>query len=542
MFKRNLSRVVLAGLLGFSVMAEAGVKKSLVIAIDGLRGDGIPNCDTPHIDRLMKKGLGKGYRCAYTFVAHTIKDAAPSSGANHTSIMTGVTAKKHKVTTNGNVGKGDHKTWPHYLKRLEGMNADLNTVYLVSWGTDLEVPSGADMIFQAKDNVITPRAVGVLNGSYSDANWKKGRDVDALFFFLDDVDHAGHSHGFDVRQDHYQKEVKDIDRQVGLLVKAIKGRKDFKNEDWEIVLTSDHGGRNTSHGIFAADNYTIPFIVVSKGVKAGEIKGDAGNKDAAVTALKHMGYQLPGNLDGEARGEEIRSARRGKLSDGLSLAMSFDGDLKSTVGEVSARAEGIKERELFVRSGKFGECLDFDGRGGAVNLGKPAGLDFGKGAFSVAFWFNANAKQDGDAVILGNKDWSSGGNNGLVISSNEAEGNAFGLNISDDNSNRVDADWVKHKPGEWMFVCVTLDRDGMGVLYMGDPQGHLHFIANDIRSVGEVYSQLDWYLGSDGTGKYDKKLKGKVDELAAWKRELRYDEVKELYNKGKGRSVKQLGK
>ena len=540
MFRQYIMTAALAGVLGFSLAAQAGVKKSLVIVIDGLRGDGIPNCETPNIDKLMNKGLGARYGCSYTFVAHTIKDAAPSSGANHTSIMTGVTAAKHKVTQNGNVGQGDHKNWPHYLKRLEAMNSDLNTVYLVSWKTDLLVPSNADMIYQAKDHLITPRAVDVLKGTYEDKNWEKGRDVDAMFFFLDDVDHAGHAHGFDVRKDHYQKEVKDIDRQVGLLIKAIKSRKNFKNEQWEIILTSDHGGRNTGHGIHAADNYTIPYLVVSRDVKDGEIKGDTGNKDAAVNALKHMGYQIPSNLDGKPRGQKIRSKTKTKLGEGLVLAMSFDGDLKSVVGKMSAKAMGINKNKLFDRNGKFGQCLDFDGSGGAVNLGKPKSLRFGKAAFTVSFWFNANTKQNGDTVILGNKNWNSGGNKGMVISANEEKGNAFGLNLSDDNGNRVDMDWIKYQPGDWMFICVTLDREGMGVMYMGDPKGNLHFIANDISGLGEVYSELDWYLGSDGTGKYSKKLNGKVDELAAWNRELRYEDVKKLYNKGTGLRVKRL--
>ncbi len=504
--KNGLGVWICVMILGIAGVARGGVKKSLVIAIDGLRGDGIPGCKTPHLDRLMRVGgLGKGYHCASTFVAHTIKDAAPSSGSNHTSIMTGVTAKKHGVSNNGNVMKGNHKRWPHYMKRLEKENGEVRTAYLVNWKRDLQIPSGADFIYQNKDAQIVSRCVAILKGTYGGDQWKRGSDVDAVFLFLDDLDHAGHGDGFDPKVDRYAAALQKIDGQLGEVFDAIRSRKNFKQEDWQIVLTSDHGGRGTRHGIYSADNYTIPFWVISKSVKQGELMGGVRNCDAGVTAMAHMGLAIPKDLDGVARGDVVRKRGNKHLKDGCVLKMGFE-----------------KQRVL----GKFGRCLRMGGKGEgyAVDRGVKVGAD----GFSIGLWFKADGKQRKDSVLLGNRGLEAKNKAGFVIVANRGGGNTVGAVLMDGKSGRVLLDWIKYDAGKWVFLCLTVRPGEKAVLYVGGEDGRLNFIASDLSGLGEI----DWGLKLNGY--LMRQYQGDLDELKVWSRGLGMAEVKTLYAGGKG--------
>lgn len=93
--------LLLAGVaMSTSVLAKT---HSLLIAVDGLRGDGIENAHTPNLDNLISGNWANGYNTAFAHYAQTMKDAAPNSGPNHVGIMTGVTSNKSGVTGNSDV-------------------------------------------------------------------------------------------------------------------------------------------------------------------------------------------------------------------------------------------------------------------------------------------------------------------------------------------------------------------------------------------------------------------------------------------------------
>ena len=102
--------------LPWSRSASAGPRKSLVIAIDGLRTDGLLSAPTPNLDRLIDGSFGGApYHGAFAPDAQTIQDGPTSSGYNHCSIMTGVTGGKHGVTANtaAALAAVDYRTYPH---------------------------------------------------------------------------------------------------------------------------------------------------------------------------------------------------------------------------------------------------------------------------------------------------------------------------------------------------------------------------------------------------------------------------------------------
>ena len=121
------------------------------------------------------------------------------------------------------------------------------------------------------------------------------KNPDATFIHLDDVDASGHGKGFDPNVPEYIKAIEETDKRVGKIVAAVRGRSNYANENWLILVSSDHGGQGVQH---ASHLNVVPVIrevfYISNGESAerGEIKGQVYIVDVAATALAHMGVKL----------------------------------------------------------------------------------------------------------------------------------------------------------------------------------------------------------------------------------------------------------
>lgn len=88
------------------------------------------------------------------------------------------------------------------------------------------------------------------------------RDYDISCLILEAPDYAGHHFGFGNTSYRYTKSVNDTDTACFRLVEHV-----FKNaksdEDWLIVITSDHGGHTRRHGTQKADD-RFTFLACNK--------------------------------------------------------------------------------------------------------------------------------------------------------------------------------------------------------------------------------------------------------------------------------------
>jgi len=160
------------------------------------------------------------------------------SGVGWANIATGVFTDKHNVTDNSNVGSGNYANYPTFFSRIESAKPHLNTFYSYDW-------SGLGF---AEANVDTVASF-VSTPEYSDADREvnvatvaaltsKITDYDVLFSYYGNVDIVGHEHGHGVE---YTTAVKEVDTYVGNLVAAIKQREHYSDEEWIIIVSTDHG-------------------------------------------------------------------------------------------------------------------------------------------------------------------------------------------------------------------------------------------------------------------------------------------------------------
>jgi len=261
--------------------------KVLIIGIDGCRPDALLAAETPNIDKLWKNG-------AYSFSAKT--DEISSSGICWTGMLTGVWHEKHNVTTNA-YKNPNIAEYPHFFRRVKEEKPELKTFSVVNWSPIHKILQEGDADisnYLLTDDKVAKRVADLLSND----------NPDVMFVQLDDVDHAGHKYDFSPESKKYLKAIEKSDKQVGVILKALYERGNYNEENWLILVSTDHGGSEFGHGKDIPEHTTIFYIASGEDVKKGEIEQQVNVIDVAVTALKHLNIDIKKewNLDGRVAG------------------------------------------------------------------------------------------------------------------------------------------------------------------------------------------------------------------------------------------------
>lgn len=303
-----------AAALAFATAAELASQptpKVLLIGIDGVRPDVLAEVPTPNIDALATSGW-------YTAEARTTTPSV--SGPSWSSMLTGVWPEKHGVTNNEFTGR-DYDTWPGFLTRAERERPEMVTFAAVDWLPLAELPEGDPVLSAAIDQRVTVDGYD-LGWAQADGEVASRAalhldeaDPDAMFVYLGNPDETSHRHGSIGTE--YRDAIALADRHVGMLIDAVRVRRHANDENWLVLIGTDHGRREDGgHGGDSPEEMTI-FILAS-GVGGGEgggaggsptanwpVPGPADIVDIAATALAHLGFEIDPawGLDGRPLGE-----------------------------------------------------------------------------------------------------------------------------------------------------------------------------------------------------------------------------------------------
>ncbi len=256
---------------GESGTPAAATPRALFVGIDGLRPDALEAAVTPHLDRLRTEG-------AWTLTAQTQQTGATSSAPGWTSIFTGVEVSVHGVEANGEYD-GYDRTLPTFA-RVARTELGLGTSAVAHWPevlSSIHTEGDLDHSLLGADDAVADRTAEHIT-----------TDLAALHIVhLDDVDHAGHATGFSVDNPDYLAAIEAQDTRIGRMLAAIDARP--SEEDWLVVVTTDHGGEGTNHGAQNAECQTIPVVMWGGGVPPGERAETASHLDAFPSILVHLG-------------------------------------------------------------------------------------------------------------------------------------------------------------------------------------------------------------------------------------------------------------
>ncbi|MBM3992738.1 MAG: nucleotide pyrophosphatase [Planctomycetes bacterium] len=281
-----LCLVLTAFFVPLAIAQELPRKRALIIGIDGCRPDALLAAKAPHLHALIKNG-------AFSDKAQTGDMTASGSGWG--SLLTGVWREKHGVRGN-DFSLSNFTEFPNVLARVKKARPDAFVASVVHWEPiQKQIVRKADITVAFKtDAEVTRKACDIL----------KNENPDLLFVHLDDVDGAGHKHGFDPKLPKYLEAIAKADSQAGEILKAMESRPTYAKEDWLVVVSTDHGGSGKGHGRDIPEHRTIFLIVSGKSAGRGTIEPAPGIVDIAPTVLHHLGIRIEPDwkLDGKAVG------------------------------------------------------------------------------------------------------------------------------------------------------------------------------------------------------------------------------------------------
>lgn len=294
-------------------------RKVLIIGIDGTRSDALQQASTPTIDSIVANGLytWNAWHCGITV-----------SGPSWSDIMTGVWEGKHGVTSNSYTNS-HYDTYPYFVKRAKELKPNLYAVQVTEWApmSDDVYNDGWDEKIKVPDGEGAPTEQAAITAL-------QNPNLDALFVYFDAVDLTGHASGFNPNNPNYIAAIEGVDSHLGPILNAMKARPDYANENWLVLLITDHGGIGTGHGGGSDEERHIWWMGCGSAVPHMELAGgDPGTyqlqyqilygvpavdpailanspvqTDIGVTALHHLIYDLgvrpenqpAWNLDGKS--------------------------------------------------------------------------------------------------------------------------------------------------------------------------------------------------------------------------------------------------
>ena len=259
-------------------------KKVLIIGIDGVRPDCLEAAKTPHLDFLRKNGAYSNRAYAGGELGEATQQPTVS-GPGWVSITSGVWVNIHGVSNNKFTGYNKDKA-PHFFKRIKEQNEKLYLSSISQWhpiNNNILIPSAkADFILNPMDN-------GKYVRNFTLKHIRE-KNPDVLFVHFDDVDHAGHAHGYGTDKEKYMKSIEETDEHIGFIIRELQSR---QGEDWLVIVTTDHGGIRKGHGGQTKDEREIFMIVHGGNVKAGDRKGQGpGHVAVPPTVFKHLGLKV----------------------------------------------------------------------------------------------------------------------------------------------------------------------------------------------------------------------------------------------------------
>lgn len=257
------------------------IERVLIVTFKGLRPDAITQADMTTVLSLMQNG-------AYTLNAQTTIPSLTLPA--HASMLVGTCPAKHVVRwdqyvpANGTALGTDIFDLAH--------NEGMRTVLLSPKEKLRQVTDPASTDFFAfvdkTDKILDP--VSVLRLALNQIDEGFG----LMVVHFDDGGLEGETSGWMSRTqlEVYGRE----DRGLASMLQTLKDKGTY--ESTLIIVTSDHGGHETSTGTTLPEDMTIPWIISGPRIVPGELQSQVYIMDTAATVAFALGIPLPTEWDG----------------------------------------------------------------------------------------------------------------------------------------------------------------------------------------------------------------------------------------------------
>jgi len=292
----------------------------LMVMVDGWRSDMTAVASLPTIESMWPDS-------AYSLQMR-VEDTT-ISGSGQSTFVTGVHRDKHGIDDNS-FSEPDIERYPYWFQHLREVAPEKHTAAYHTWtpmfdyvlmgSAGADIAERHDYTSEDADEIVTEKLVEDL----------ATHPMDAVVLMLSDVDTAGHAYGFHPSVEEYVASMEDVDSQLGRIMAAIEARPTRAEEDWMVILSTDHGGTMSGHGSNIPEHRLVPLFVWGDSAVPGPIWPAPDGVDIVATALTHMGVEIrpEWGLDGRPVGISATEAPTAALDTNL----IFNGDAEHERG------------------------------------------------------------------------------------------------------------------------------------------------------------------------------------------------------------------
>ena len=257
------------------------IARVLIVTFDGLRPDAIAEANMVNVLALMQSG-------AYTLSAQTIMPSLTLPA--HASMFVGTCPAKHIVRWNEYVPQNGYARGTDVFDLAKA--AGLRTAMVVGKEKLRQItePSSTDYFafIDETDKIDDFTTVERL------ALDQIRQGFHLLFVHFPNGDLAGHEFGWMSREQ--LKAYTRDDRAFGSLIQSLKDHALY--ESTIIIVTSDHGGHEMTHGTDSPEDMTIPWIISGPRVQPGQLSSQVQIMDTAATIAYVLGLPQQPEWDG----------------------------------------------------------------------------------------------------------------------------------------------------------------------------------------------------------------------------------------------------
>lgn len=306
--------LALCGLLAAGT-ALGQTRKALFIIADGIPADMIERLEPPAIHDIAARGA---YARAYTGGEIGGYSQTPTiSAVGYTNLLTATWMNKHNVGGNSNL-KPNYNYWTIFRIAKEQPAACRTAIYS-SWTDNRTVLVGEgkpetgflkiDYVYDgydldtvrfpqqemrrrvfAIDEVVAEEAARSIREEAPDLSW----------VYLWYTDEAGHLTGNGAYFDEY---VRKADRQIGKIWEAVRYREANFDEEWLVVVTTDHGrAENGHHHGGQSERERTTWIATNHDVNGHFRSGRLAITDITPSICRFMGFEVPRDVRWEQDG------------------------------------------------------------------------------------------------------------------------------------------------------------------------------------------------------------------------------------------------
>lgn len=289
--------------------------KAVYVLLDGISADILEEINTPNLDKIVAEG---GYSRATTGgMANGYSESPTASAIGYNNVITGTWANKHNVYDN-NIDNPNYEYWSLY-RLIETVRPELKTAIYSSWtdnrtkligegleetddfsidfvrdGYDLDTLSFAHDSAWVRDvdQKVTLEAAKSIKNDAPDFSW--------VYLWYPDA--TGHAFG---DTEEYFESIRNADKQLGEIWNAVQAREQEFNENWLIIVTTDHGRAlpdGKSHGKQTERERTVWFATNANDLNEYFLNGKLKHVDLYPTVARHLGVTIPEDVERELDG------------------------------------------------------------------------------------------------------------------------------------------------------------------------------------------------------------------------------------------------